>query len=181
MLNSRPTVSSHKRKVAPITSRSNADSSLSISLSICLSVCPACLSKRTACHNLLLTLNLVLLLGLLQRFFLQVGHVCDFHFNWVIFGNGDTRLWQDPQEPQALECAARTKANLWFGANEIQTRLGFHSLKRSKEIAGQAEPSHSWAAFIASWPPTHCCCCRPNELLSHTHSLFFFWPGQVPG
>lgn len=79
MLNSRPTVSGHKRKVAPITARVLMP--IQVSRSVCLS---DCLPQFVIDAQLGVAANaampgLAWANGILSC--RQLGHVCDFHFN----------------------------------------------------------------------------------------------------
>lgn len=146
MLNSRPTVSGHKRKVAPITSRVLMP--IQVSRSICLSPCMSdCLPQfvidaqlGVAARNgwpgltVLTASNLAMSVIFISiELSSEMGtHVCV------------ARPTRATSEPQECLGAARTKANLWFGANEIQRPdLDFTARRDLKRSQANAESSLS--------------------------------------
>lgn len=142
MLNSRPTVSGHKRKVAPITSRVLMP--IQVSRSVCLSAClpqfvidaQLGVAARNGWPGLtvLTASNLAMSVIFISiELSSEMGtHVCV------------ARPTRATSEPQECLSAARTKANLWFGANEIQRPdLDFTARRDLKRSQANAESSLS--------------------------------------
>lgn len=142
MLNSRPTVSGHKRKVAPITSRVLMP--IQVSRSVCLSAClPQFVIDAqlgVAARNGWLGLTVLTASNLaMSVIFISIELSSEMGTHVCV-----ARPTRATSEPQECLGAARTKANLWFGANEIQRPdLDFTARRDLKRSHANAESSLS--------------------------------------